>query len=188
MGNKKTFVELIGKKDFVKKIVELQDEREVIKAFENEGVTPTNEEMESLKKILNRTCDEFAKHSKEEIKEIKEMFDNLTEQQLVAVAGGGKDKKKKKKNNADEESPVWDFLGGVFRRGADAAQTVIDSKTRKYERDIKISDNDTDRFRKQVGLAESNNRTKVWLAGMGIGAALSTLYMFKDDIKGWFRK
>ncbi len=173
MSNKETFLDLVGKRDFMEKIVEMQDESEVIKAFEKEGVTPTKEDMGLLKNILNKTCDELGKHSKEEIKKIKETLDNLTDRELLAVAGGN--------NTKEILGECWDFVKG-------ATQATLDAKTGQNKLEEIKDNNRTTRHGQEVDLEKSRNKSKVAMVGIGAAGALMTLYMFRDEIKGWFRK
>lgn len=84
-----TFWNLIRKKKFMKEIVKLKDEKEVIEAFKKEGITPNSDDIKELKSLLNNACEKLNNCTKEEQKIIEKQYKEIGDDDLTAVAGGG---------------------------------------------------------------------------------------------------
>lgn len=200
MDGKNTFFGLVGNKDFMEKIVDMQDEKEVTGAFEKEGVTPTKEEIEALKMMLSLTCKELEKRSSEELKNMKEELDNLPDSQLLAVAGGGgKGGKKQKVSTLGRlKSVVGSVADGVSRvingvgAATDAAKGVVQvaGDVDKVWNAKEYAQIEADKAKAQSdeAIAKANADANVKMATIGAIALISTaLIANADSIKKWWR-
>ncbi len=167
-------IELLKKKEFVKKIVCLKSKEEVKKAFESEKVKISDEDLNSLGDVF---CD------------VDNCLFNLDDKELKNITGGG------------TEGSVWDPIlklgeAVAFYLGVEKAVPPIKEGVQalndmdKYHSDVKNAKKESKRTVK--GLKQSTEKAKLYndlgVAGISAVTCGVLLYSFRSDIKKWFRK
>ncbi len=174
----KNFEKLMENKEFVEKITQMESKEEVKKAFESEGVTITDEQLDLLGKMFN---------------EIAEKLSTLNEDELQAIAGAGPEDKSSGADTGDQGGLEM-YLNWFLNHGKDIIKCFAllgEGKAKFDENYAETSQKIKEEKAAKAAAAQKKSGMNIAapIAGVVIGATAGAAYLYRDKIrKLWYKK
>ncbi len=160
-------MEKLNDQEFASRVIRMETKEEVIKAFSDEGIAVTDEEVTKLGEVLKKIINELK---------------NLSESELESIAGGDKEDEQKKKEREDNSIAIA-AIKSTESLGRTVAHALSDIFQARY--DPKQPKGLVHQASQSSG---GSNAAYVAIPVLVIAAA-GGLYYFRDKIKNlWHSK
>lgn len=184
---------LFLKKEFMAKILKIEEPEKIKEAFAEEGVNVTEEDVFLIVKNLKMMSSDLEKYSPEEIKKLEKIAKEMDPNVLEDIAGGGDPAKPANSDAAKQQIEDIVVKGQMINMAGNAALGVFNAVKQFFERkqDIKNAKVSEPKLvsKDQIGKQGVVGKDVYLASGAVLGVSLlSIVALYRKEIMDWFRK
>ena len=184
---------LLLKKEFMAKILKIEEPEKIKEAFAEEGVNVTEEDVFLIVKNLKMMSSDLEKCSPEEIKKLEKIAKEMDPNVLEDIAGGGDPAKPANSDETKQQIKDIVVTGQVFNMAGHVVLSAFNAGKQIYEQKQAIQNAEIPEPRPvskdQIGKQGVVGKDVYLASGAVLGVSLlSIVALYRKEIMDWFRK